>query len=41
MAGAKKKYVSVPDITHYGIYYQARNQAIKMAIDWFDEHLKK
>ncbi|MDX2033915.1 MAG: CocE/NonD family hydrolase [Blastocatellia bacterium] len=41
MAGAKKKYVSVPDITHYGIYYQARNQAIRMAIEWFDEYLKK
>lgn len=41
MAGTKKKYVSVPDITHYGIYYQARNQAIKMAIEWFDQYLKK
>ena len=41
MAGMKKKYVSVPDITHYGIYYQARNQAIKMAIEWFDQYLKK
>lgn len=41
MAGTKKKYVSVPDITHYGIYYQARPQAIKMAIEWFDEYLKK
>jgi dienelactone hydrolase len=41
MAGARKKYVSVPDITHYGIYYQARNQAIRMAIEWFDEYLKK
>jgi uncharacterized protein len=41
MAGAKKKYVSVPDITHYGIYYQARNQTIKMAIGWFNEYLKK
>ncbi len=41
MAGTKKKYVSVPNIMHYGIYYEARNQAIKMATDWFDEYLKK
>lgn len=41
MAGTKKKYVVVPNIMHYGIYYEARNQAIKMAIDWFDEYLKK
>ncbi len=41
MAGTKKKYVSVPNITHYGIYYEARNQAIKMAVEWFDEYLKK
>jgi len=41
MPGAKKKYISIPNITHYGIYLQARNQAIKLAIDWFDEYLKK
>jgi len=41
MPGAKKKYVVVPGITHYGIYREQRDQAIKMAIDWFDEHLKK
>lgn len=41
MAGTKKKYVSIPEITHYGVYLQARDQAIKLAIEWFDEHLKK
>jgi uncharacterized protein len=41
MAGTKKKYVSVPNIMHYGIYYEARPQAIKLAIDWFDEYLRK
>lgn len=41
MAGTKKKYVSIPNIPHYGIYREAREQAIKLAIDWFDQHLKK
>ena len=41
MPGAKKKYVSVPDITHYGIYREQRQQAIKLAIEWFDQYLKK
>ena len=40
MAGTKKKYVSVPKIMHYGIYYEARAEAIRMAIEWFDEHLR-
>lgn len=41
MPGAKKKYISIPNITHYGIYRESRNDAIKMAIEWFDQHLKK
>jgi len=41
MPGAKKKYVSVPNIKHYGIYYEQRQQAIKLAIEWFDQYLKK
>ena len=41
MAGAKKKYVSIPNITHYGIYRESRDQAIKLAVEWFDQHLKK
>ncbi|HLG17632.1 MAG TPA: alpha/beta fold hydrolase [Blastocatellia bacterium] len=36
-----KKYVSVPGITHYGIYTSQREQAIKLAIEWFDQYLKK
>ena len=36
-----KKYVSVPGITHYGIYTTERDRAVKLAIEWFDEHLKK
>jgi dipeptidyl aminopeptidase/acylaminoacyl peptidase len=30
----------IPGIEHYGIYNEARGQAIKLAIDWFDQHLK-
>jgi len=41
MPGTKKKYVSVPNITHYGIYREQRQQAIKLAIEWFDQYLKK
>ena len=40
-ASDPKKYVVLPGITHYGIYLQAREQAIKLAIDWFNQHLKK
>jgi hypothetical protein len=36
-----KKYVLVPNITHYGIYREERERAIKLAIEWFDQHLKK
>lgn len=35
-----KRLVSIPKIQHYGIYREARKQAQKLAIDWFDEHLK-
>ncbi|HEY8461133.1 MAG TPA: alpha/beta fold hydrolase [Blastocatellia bacterium] len=41
MPGMKKKYVSIPNIKHYGIYFEQRRQAIKLAIEWFDQHLKK
>lgn len=41
MAGTKKKYASIPGITHYGVYTTARAQAVKLGIDWFDEYLKK
>jgi glyoxylase-like metal-dependent hydrolase (beta-lactamase superfamily II)/dienelactone hydrolase len=35
-----KKLVVIPGITHYGIYGPARAQAQKLAVAWFDEHLK-
>jgi dienelactone hydrolase len=35
-----KKYVVIPGITHYGIYLEARERATKLAIEWFDQHLK-
>jgi dienelactone hydrolase len=41
MPGAKKKYVVIPNITHYGVYRESRDQAIKMAVEWFDQYLKK
>jgi C-terminal peptidase prc len=41
MPVADKKYVSIPKIKHYGIYFEERNQAIKLAVEWFDQYLKK
>jgi outer membrane protein assembly factor BamB/dienelactone hydrolase len=35
-----KKLVTIKDIKHYGVYNEARDQAQKEAIAWFDEHLK-
>jgi uncharacterized protein len=39
-AKGPKKLVTIPGITHYGIYGTARPQAQKLATEWFDEHLK-
>ncbi len=39
-AKGPKKLATIPKITHYGIYGEAREQAQKLAIDWFDAHLK-
>ena len=39
-AKGPKKLVTIPNITHYGIYNEARQQAQKLAIEWFDKHLK-
>jgi dienelactone hydrolase len=36
-----KRLITIPKIKHYGIYTEARAQAQKEAIAWFDEHLKK
>ncbi len=40
-AAEPKQYVVIPGITHYGIYKEARAQATTLAIDWFNQHLKK
>lgn len=39
-AKGPKKLVTIPKITHYGIYTTAHAQAQKLAIEWLDEHLK-
>ncbi len=39
-ARGPKKLVTIPGITHYGIYSEARERATQLAIEWFDEHLK-
>lgn len=39
-AKGPKKLVTIPNITHYGIYREAREQAQKLALEWFDTHLK-
>jgi dienelactone hydrolase len=36
-----KKLVTIKGIKHFGIYKEAREQAQKAAIAWFDEHLKR
>ncbi|MEP7271016.1 MAG: alpha/beta fold hydrolase [Acidobacteriota bacterium] len=41
MPGTKKKYISIPNITHYGVYREQREQAVKYAIEWYDQYLKK
>jgi len=40
-AKGPKKIVTVPGITHYGVYLQAHKQCQEEAIRWFDEQLKK
>jgi dienelactone hydrolase len=35
-----KKLVTVPNIKHYGIYYEARKEAQRLALEWFDKYLK-
>jgi hypothetical protein len=39
-AKGPKKLVTIPNITHYGIYGEARARAQKLAEEWFDAHLK-
>jgi len=40
-ARGPKKIITVPNITHYGVYLQAHKTCQDAAIRWFDEHLKK
>jgi hypothetical protein len=40
-AAEPKSYVVIPGIAHYGIYGQAREEATRLAIEWFDQHLKR
>jgi dienelactone hydrolase len=40
-AKGPKKLVTIPKITHYGVYTEARKEAQRLAIEWFDQHLKK
>lgn len=39
-ATGPKRLVEIPGIAHYGIYGEARDQATRLAIEWFDAHLK-
>src|SRR5262249_7914387 len=39
-AKGPKKLVTIPKITHYGIYREAREQASKVAVGWYDAPLK-
>jgi pimeloyl-ACP methyl ester carboxylesterase len=40
LARGPKRLVTIPGITHYGIYKEARAEAQKLALAWFGEHLK-
>jgi hypothetical protein len=39
-AAGPKKLVVIPGIGHYGIYRVAREQAVGLAIDWYNQYLK-
>lgn len=39
-AKGPKKLVTIPKITHYGIYKEARAEAQQLTIAWFDKHLQ-
>ncbi len=40
LARGPKKLVPIPGIIHYGICQEAREQATRLAIEGFDQHLK-
>lgn len=35
-----KRYVVIPAITHYDVYGSAFDQVTKLAVEWYDKHLK-
>jgi hypothetical protein len=35
------RLIVIPDISHYGIYTSAWQQSHKLALDWFDRHLRQ
>jgi dienelactone hydrolase len=39
-ARGPKNLATIPKITHYGIYLEARERAQKLAVEWFDKYLK-
>ena len=39
-AKGPKKLVTLPNITHYGVYREAREQTVRLAVEWFDVYLK-
>jgi hypothetical protein len=41
LATPSKNLVIIPDIGHYDIYRKARSEADRLALAWFDKHLKQ
>ena len=39
-ATGPKKLVTVKGIKHYGIYHQKRAEAQRLALEWYNQHLK-
>jgi dipeptidyl aminopeptidase/acylaminoacyl peptidase len=39
--GTPMKYHIIPEIGHYGVYGEKIDEAQKMELEWFNEHLKK
>jgi hypothetical protein len=35
-----KRFVTIPNIKHYGIYNEAYDEAVRLALEWFGMHLK-
>jgi pimeloyl-ACP methyl ester carboxylesterase len=40
LKGAKKKLVTIPEASHYDVYGKVREEVRRLALTWFDEHLK-